>query len=106
MVPAPSRSPFLRYRPANKPKGTEFVHTLNATGCAVPRMLICILENYQQADGTVAVPKALQPYLGGMEVIRPPARRTVTRASQAPAGHAAGSGGKKAPAAKAGAAAK
>jgi seryl-tRNA synthetase len=52
---------------------TAFVHTLNATACAVPRMIVAILENFQQADGSVVVPEVLRPYLGGMEVIRPPA---------------------------------
>ncbi|GIL53114.1 hypothetical protein Vafri_8798 [Volvox africanus] len=52
---------------------TEFVHTLNATACAVPRMIVAILENFQQEDGSVVVPLPLRPYLGGMEVIHPPA---------------------------------
>eukprot|EP00775_Hariotina_reticulata_P003461 gene3461-3732_t len=51
---------------------TAFVHTLNATACAVPRMIVAILENFQQADGSVVVPEVLRPYLGGLEVIRPP----------------------------------
>ncbi|WIA23340.1 hypothetical protein OEZ85_000104 [Tetradesmus obliquus] len=51
---------------------TAYVHTLNATACAVPRMIVAILENFQQADGSVVVPEVLRPYLGGMEVIRPP----------------------------------
>ncbi|KAG2446759.1 hypothetical protein HYH02_008320 [Chlamydomonas schloesseri] len=54
---------------------TEFVHTLNATACAVPRMIVAILENFQQEDGSVVVPVPLRPYLGGMEVIRPPAKK-------------------------------
>lgn len=53
-------------------KKTEFVHTLNATACAVPRMIVAILENFQQADGSVVVPAPLRPYMGGMEIIRPP----------------------------------
>ncbi len=57
-----------RYRPEGE-KGTRFVHTLNGSGLAVGRTLVAILENYQQADGSVAVPVALQPYLGGLEVI-------------------------------------
>lgn len=57
-----------RYRPEGE-KGTRFVHTLNGSGLAVGRTLVAILENYQQADGSVAVPAALQPYLGGLEVI-------------------------------------
>jgi seryl-tRNA synthetase len=48
------------------------VHTLNATACAVPRMLVAILENYQQEDGSVVVPQALRPFLGGLEVITAP----------------------------------
>lgn len=52
---------------------TEFVHTLNATACAVPRMIVAILENFQREDGSVEVPAVLRPYLGGMEVITPPA---------------------------------
>jgi seryl-tRNA synthetase len=51
-------------------KQTRFVHTLNGSGLAVGRTLIAILENYQQEDGSVAVPPALRPYLGGMETIR------------------------------------
>jgi seryl-tRNA synthetase len=51
-------------------KQTRFVHTLNGSGLAVGRTLIAILENYQQEDGSVTVPPALRPYLGGMETIR------------------------------------
>ncbi len=50
--------------------GTELVHTLNGSGLAVGRTLVAILENYQQKDGCVAIPKALQPYMGGMEFIK------------------------------------
>jgi seryl-tRNA synthetase len=50
-------------------KGTRFVHTLNGSGLAVGRTLIAVLENYQNADGTVGVPKALQSYMGGIEAI-------------------------------------
>lgn len=50
-------------------KGTEFVHTLNGSGLAVGRTLVAVLENYQQEDGTVAVPAALQGYMGGLKVI-------------------------------------
>jgi seryl-tRNA synthetase len=52
-----------RFRPANA-KRNEFVHTLNGTALAVPRTLIALLENHQQADGSVAIPKALRPYTG------------------------------------------
>jgi seryl-tRNA synthetase len=48
---------------------TEFVHTLNGSGVAVGRTIIAILENYQQADGSVVVPEALRPYMGGLELI-------------------------------------
>ena len=51
---------------------TEFVHTLNATACAVPRMIVAIFENFQQADGSVAIPEALRPYMGNVAVITPP----------------------------------
>jgi seryl-tRNA synthetase len=49
---------------------TEFVHTLNGSGLAVGRALVAVLENHQQADGSVRIPAALRPYLGGMEVMR------------------------------------
>lgn len=51
-------------------KGTELVHTLNGSGLAVGRTVAAILENYQQVDGSVIVPAALKPYMGGVEVIR------------------------------------
>lgn len=51
-------------------KGTELVHTLNGSGLAVGRTLVAILENYQQEDGSVVVPKKLRPYLGGQDIIR------------------------------------
>jgi seryl-tRNA synthetase len=57
-----------RFRAAGE-KGTRFVHTLNGSGLAVGRTLIAVLENYQQGNGTVAVPEALRPYMGGIEVI-------------------------------------
>jgi seryl-tRNA synthetase len=57
-----------RYRPAEG-RGTRPVHTLNGSGLAVGRTLIAILENYQQADGSVSIPAALQPYMGGQTVI-------------------------------------
>ena len=58
-----------RFRPKGA-KGTEFVHTLNGSGIAVGRALIAVLENYQQADGSVRVPDVLKPYMGGLDVIR------------------------------------
>jgi seryl-tRNA synthetase len=63
-----SRRMRARFRPENR-KGTEFVHTLNGSGLAVGRTLIAVMENYQQADGSIRVPEALLPYMGGMEVI-------------------------------------
>ena len=57
-----------RYRPEGE-KGTRFLHSLNGSGVAVGRALIAVLETYQQADGSIRVPEALQPYLGGQEHI-------------------------------------
>jgi len=58
-----------RYRPEGE-KGTRFLHTLNGSGLAVGRALIAVMENYQQEDGSIAVPEVLRPYMGGLEVIR------------------------------------
>ncbi|MGB8539523.1 MAG: serine--tRNA ligase [Acidobacteriaceae bacterium] len=63
-----ARRANIRYKPLNKNK-SEFVHTLNGSGLAIGRTWLAILENYQQADGTVRVPKVLQPYMGGADVI-------------------------------------
>jgi seryl-tRNA synthetase len=57
-----------RYRPEGE-KGTRFVHTLNGSALAVGRTLVAVLENYQQEDGSVAVPAVLQPYLGGLTLL-------------------------------------
>jgi seryl-tRNA synthetase len=57
-----ARRASIRYRPSAGGK-TQFVHTLNGSGLALPRVLIAVLENYQQADGTVLVPEVLEPYL-------------------------------------------
>jgi seryl-tRNA synthetase len=59
-----------RYRPEGE-KGTRFVHTLNGSGLAVGRTLVAVLENYQQEDGSVAVPTVLQPYMGGVDRLSP-----------------------------------
>jgi seryl-tRNA synthetase len=59
-----------RYRPEGE-KGTRFVHTLNGSGLAVGRTLVAVIENYQQADGSVTVPEALLPYLGGVTRLEP-----------------------------------
>jgi len=63
-----ARRAKIRYRIAGKNK-TEFVHTLNGSGLAVGRTLVAILENYQQADGSVIIPEALRPYLYGVDRI-------------------------------------
>src|SRR3984957_2332186 len=59
----------IRYRPEKGGK-TEFLHALNGSGLGLPRTLIAVLENYQQADGSVVIPKVLRPYMGGAEIIR------------------------------------
>jgi seryl-tRNA synthetase len=64
-----ARRANIRYKPQGKNK-TELVHTLNGSGLAIGRTWLAILENYQQADGSVRVPSALQTYMGGEEVIR------------------------------------
>jgi len=64
-----ARRMHARYR-TEKGK-TELVHTLNGSGLAVGRTLVAVLENYQQADGSVEVPEALKPYMGGIERIKP-----------------------------------
>jgi seryl-tRNA synthetase len=65
-----ARRMAARYRPADpEAKGTRFVHTLNGSGLAVGRALVAVLENYQQEDGSVAIPEALRPYMGGLDRI-------------------------------------
>jgi seryl-tRNA synthetase len=66
-----ARRAGIRWRPktGKKDAKSEFVHTLNGSGLAVGRTLVAVLENYQQPDGTVTVPKALQPYMGGLQKI-------------------------------------
>lgn len=61
-----------RYRPKGE-KTTRLVHTLNGSGLAVGRALVAVLENYQQPDGSIVVPEALRPYMGGLERIAAPA---------------------------------
>jgi seryl-tRNA synthetase len=60
-----------RYKPEEGAKGTTPVHTLNGSGLAVGRTLVAVLENYQQEDGSVGIPQALKPYMGGIETISP-----------------------------------
>ena len=66
-----ARRANIKYRPDGKGKAAH-VHTLNGSGLAVGRTLIAILENYQQADGSIVIPKALRPYMGGLEIIESP----------------------------------
>ncbi len=63
-----ARRANVKYRPARGEKA-RFVHTLNGSGLAVGRTLAAVLENYQQADGSVVIPRPLHPYMGGVEVI-------------------------------------
>ena len=65
-----ARRAAIRYRP-EEGKGTRFLHTLNGSGLALPRVLIAVLENNQQKDGSVVIPEVLHPWMGGAEVIRP-----------------------------------
>jgi seryl-tRNA synthetase len=65
-----ARRANIRFRRKGK-KGTELVHTLNGSGLAVGRCVAAILENLQQADGSVLIPDVLQTYMGGMEKIKP-----------------------------------
>ena len=58
-----------RYRPSGEKQAPRYVHTLNGSGTAVGRCLIAVLENYQQEDGSVLIPEALQPYMGGLKSI-------------------------------------
>ena len=64
-----ARRANIRYKPAGPKSKNEFVHTINGSGLAVGRTWLAVLENYQQADGTVLIPEALRPYMGGMERI-------------------------------------
>jgi len=65
-----ARRSNIKYRPADGGK-LRLVHTLNGSGLGMPRTLIAVLENYQQEDGSVAVPPVLRPWMGGIDVIRP-----------------------------------
>ena len=62
-----ARRAGIRFKePGERP---AYVHTLNGSGLAVGRTLVAVMENYQREDGTIAVPKALRPYMGGLEAI-------------------------------------
>ncbi len=65
-----ARRANIKYRPEGE-KRLQLVHTLNGSGLGMPRTMIAVLENYQQADGSVVVPEVLRPWMGGIEVIRP-----------------------------------
>jgi seryl-tRNA synthetase len=64
-----ARRASIRYKTEGK-KGSEFVHTLNGSGLAVGRTWVAIVENYQQADGSVVIPEALRPYMGAEKIER------------------------------------
>ena len=64
-----ARRANIRYRPEGSKKN-KFVHTLNGSGMGLPRVMIAIMENYQQEDGSIIVPEALRPWMGGIEVIK------------------------------------
>ena len=66
-----ARRANIKYRDPSEFKGTRYVHTLNGSGLAVGRTMAAIIENYQNEDGTITVPEALRPYMGGIEVIAP-----------------------------------
>ena len=63
-----ARRANIKFRPEGGGK-TQFVHTLNGSGLALPRIMIAIMENYQFADGAFEVPKVIQPYMGGQTLI-------------------------------------
>jgi seryl-tRNA synthetase len=65
-----ARRANVKYRPVDGGR-PRFVHTLNGSGLGLPRTLIAVLENYQQADGSVVIPEALHPWMGGVTIIRP-----------------------------------
>jgi seryl-tRNA synthetase len=63
-----ARRANIRYRPKGGGR-PQFVHTLNGSGLALPRLMIAIMENYQQTDGTIRLPEVMRPYMGGLEII-------------------------------------
>ena len=63
-----ARRAEIRYRP-EEGKKTRLVHTLNGSGLAIGRTIVALLENYQEADGSVSIPEALRPYMNGLERI-------------------------------------
>ena len=67
-----ARRANIKYRDPENFKGSRYLHTLNGSGLPAGRTMAAILENYQQADGSVRIPKVLVPYMGGVEVIKKP----------------------------------
>ena len=67
-----ARRANIKYRPKPTAQSSrpEYVHTLNGSGVALARLVVAILENYQNKDGSINVPKALVPYMDGVEVIK------------------------------------
>ncbi|MCI0551630.1 MAG: serine--tRNA ligase [Anaerolineae bacterium] len=65
-----ARRANIKYRPADGGK-VRFLHTLNGSGLGLPRTLIAVIEQYQQADGSIAVPEVLRPWMGGVDIIKP-----------------------------------
>ncbi len=65
-----ARRANIKFQPSDSKK-KQFVHTLNGSGLAVGRTLVAIIENYQQADGSLVIPEVLRPYMGGLEVVEP-----------------------------------
>jgi seryl-tRNA synthetase len=68
-----ARRANIKYKDPAEFKGSRYVHTLNGSGLAVGRTMAAIMENYQNADGSITVPEALRPYMRGLEVIKPEA---------------------------------
>ncbi|HYN87699.1 MAG TPA: serine--tRNA ligase [Ardenticatenaceae bacterium] len=79
-----ARRANIRYRPSPGAR-PEFVHTLNRSGLALPRVMIAIMENYQNADGSITIPGVLRPYMGGVERITTENALRATAAYRAPA---------------------
>ena len=65
-----ARRANIKYRPADGGK-PRFLHTLNGSGLGLPRTLIAVMENNQQADGSIVVPEVLRPWMGGVDIIQP-----------------------------------
>jgi seryl-tRNA synthetase len=66
-----ARRASIKYRSGGEFKGSRLVHTLNGSGLAVGRCLAAVIENYQRADGSIEIPEALRPYVGGASEITP-----------------------------------